>query len=1366
MTARTLALCSLLLLPHEIRAAEKWAGPAPPAGDALVLWLDASKQPAAWTAQGRPPLGNGAALDVFYDGSGNRLHLQQRVQTMQPHWRGQASQPATVRFDGKQFLGLLGTNRSLEDFSLFVVAAARSNPGNFSGLVAFHEIGKNDYLTGFNLDQGPFATDRLEWLNVEGRGFVGATNLLKSPHPFGGMRVIEVHCQATSSPLPPGEGAGVRGQGVKVLVDGVLGGSRKRDAGTLRIDNVVLGARCYSNSGDPPFIQGFFDGDIAEVLLFQRLLADKESADLRTRLLAKYAGWKPATGRLAAKVADPPPVQMLVPGFTVRQLPVDLANLNNLRYRDDGKLVALGYGGNVWLLSDTDGDGLEDKAELFWENKVGMRGPIGMALTPKDYAKGKGLFVASKGKVSLIVDTNGDDKADEEIIVAQGWKEIAQAVDAVGIALDKDGNIWFGLGCADFANAYQKTKEGKALYDIKSERGTIQKVSPDFSKRETICTGVRFPVSAAFNRHGDLFVTDQEGATWLPNGNPFDELLHIQPGRHYGFPPRHPQILPKVIDEPSTFDYGPQHQSTCGLTFNESVNCGPVFGPAHWEGDAIVTGESRGKLFRTKLVKTPSGYVAQNHVIAALQMLTVDCCVSPKGDLLVCCHSGPPDWGTGPSGKGKIFKISYTDKKAPQPLFAYAAGSCEVRIPFDKPLDPAHLKDLAKRLRIEYGPYVCAGDRFETLAPPYQVVKNQLATPRHDLPVLAVQVTPDLRTLIVTTAPHPEATNYAITLPGFGRPEKPGKRELPQHTAIDLGYDLCGVAARWDGAGSSWQGWLPHLDLAVSQRLTAGSAEHDLLWKELPRDGRLRLRCRLDGWHMLRPAVQPGATLDYELPAETVDVEFTAQGKIDELRATSVDGGVVSVENSLLHIQPREAAPPLIEIACPTGKTPPELRVVYATNADSRARALPLRRLLIPGAQLKAPEVARMRLTPEIQGGQWAKGREIFFSDAAQCSKCHQVRGAGGRIGADLSNLIHRDYDSVLRDIRFPSAAINPDYLSHVVTLKDGRTLVGTLRSEGGKQYVGTNEGKEIAIGPGDIDELKVSPVSVMPEGLDKKLSAEQLRDLLTFLLVEQLEPAKLERDGAPKPRTKAEVDSVLKGREPLPAVLKKLHIVLAAGPKDHGPGEHDYPLWQRRWVNLLQTAPQVLVSTAFGWPSPKQWETADVIVFYSHHAGWAADKAKDLDAFLERGGGLVYIHWAVAGKGAAEALAERIGLAEKNIKFRHGPLEVAFDPKHPITRNFGKVHFIDESYWKMTGDPQRIQVLGAGVEDGAAQPLFWTREQGKGRVFVSIPGHFTWTFDDPLFRILLLRGMAWTARQPVDRWSDLATVGARVEDK
>ena len=73
-------------------------------------------------------------------------------------------------------------------------------------------------------------------------------------------------------------------------------------------------------------------------------------------------------------------MQVFVPGFTVRELPVDLTNINNVKYRQDGTLVALGYNGVIWHLRDTDGDGLEDKADLFWENKSGLRAPIGMDL--------------------------------------------------------------------------------------------------------------------------------------------------------------------------------------------------------------------------------------------------------------------------------------------------------------------------------------------------------------------------------------------------------------------------------------------------------------------------------------------------------------------------------------------------------------------------------------------------------------------------------------------------------------------------------------------------------------------------------------------------------------------------------------------------------------------------------------------------------------------------------------------------------------------------------------------------------------------------------------------------------------------------
>src|ERR1044071_3436812 len=208
---------------------------------------------------------------------------------------------------------------------------------------------------------------------------------------------------------------------------------------------------------------------------------------------------------VAAIGADSPPVHMLVPGFTVRELPLHLSNVNNIRFAPDGRLTALGYDGRIWLLRDSGGDGLEDSAELYWDQPT-ISVPVGMAWSTA------GLYVSSHGKVSLLRDSDGDGKADREEIIASGWPPTdvgSGGVDATAVTLDNDGNVYFGLLVADYSNAYRLRKrkdlrpderawlsaqgqpaEGDpeqevSLYDLHSPRGTIQKWSPRTKKLET-----------------------------------------------------------------------------------------------------------------------------------------------------------------------------------------------------------------------------------------------------------------------------------------------------------------------------------------------------------------------------------------------------------------------------------------------------------------------------------------------------------------------------------------------------------------------------------------------------------------------------------------------------------------------------------------------------------------------------------------------------------------------------------------------------------------------------------------------------------------------------------------------------------------
>jgi putative heme-binding domain-containing protein len=747
---------------------------------------------------------------------------------------------------------------------------------------------------------------------------------------------------------------------------------------------------------------------------------------------------------------------------------------------------------------------------------------------------------------------------------------------------------------------------------------------------------------------------------------------------------------------------------------------------------------------------------------------------------VIAAHGGGPDWGNGPLGRGKLFQVRHAEAYMPQPVLAWAQGPDEVCVAFDLEPNKSEHFTLPSKPTIEFGRYVAAGDRFESLRPGYQVVHDQLMTPRFDLPVFGVRLVGG-NVLSLATAVHPEAATYVVTLDGLGRPPRfPGGDELPQVAETDITYDLCGVEAVWRQREwtRSWSGWLPHFDLQVARELTRKSDMHDELWTLLrlgprqhlgPGPGDLTLRTKLDLWQMLRPAVQPGARIDHQWPEERVTLVFRAASPL-EVRTpqgtAAVKEDTGGKRTAEVMVQPREGEPVPVEVTLRLGEAPADLDVTFHTAEDARPRALPLRRLILPWAALRR-ESAAARVIPEIEGGNWSRGRAVYFGETAACSRCHDPPPGGGpRIGPDLSNLPHRDYASVLRDITEPSLAIHPDHVAQAVQLADGRTLTGAVRADGDRVHIADAQGQVTTVDRDEIQSLFPSATSIMPDGLLQKIGPEKLRDLMTFLL---LEPPRMPDYGPappPPPRSRKEVEAVLAGTPEPPPATRPIHVALVAGRKDHGPGEHDYPAWQKAWTRLLSMAEDVKVTAPMDWPSPEELRSAAVLVFYQQ-GSWTPERARDIDAFLGRGGGIVHLHYAVDGGQDPSGFARRIGLAWQGgrSKFRHGPLDLVFTggDRQPIARNFERVHFEDESYWDLVGAPGDIALMATGVEDGEPKPLLWTLEPGGGRVFVSILGHYSWTFDDPLFRTLILRAIAWAAREPVDRFNHLVTPGARV---
>ena len=595
---------------------------------------------------------------------------------------------------------------------------------------------------------------------------------------------------------------------------------------------------------------------------------------------------------------------------------------------------------------------------------------------------------------------------------------------------------------------------------------------------------------------------------------------------------------------------------------------------------------------------------------------------------------------------------------------------------------------------------------------------------------------------------------------------------LAQHPKIDLAYSLNGIKAAWETVEKTngWEGWIPHFDGGVTADLLRPTAVFQPWNSLLKTEGLLTLRAQLDLWQMLRPAVQPGATIDYNWPQEEIFVRFAAasqfqlkaNGRTESSKASSAGGQEVILKHS-----PAAGKWLPMELVMRTGGGEPGLALTWHTAEDARERPFPLHRIFLPWASANNGSSSSMPSgpPPEIAGANWLNGRRIFFGETAGCAKCHQIRGEGHKVGPDLSNLIHRDYASVLKDIMNPNAAINPDHIAYEVEFKDGDTLTAVLQKENEDSIVLASAGAApLRIPKTRIQSLKAATRSLMPEGLSQALSANALKDLMAFLLTSPLEPATLATTPPIPARAFAETEQLWKSVGAADASTNLLHILLVAGPKDHGPDEHDYPLWQKRWQKLLALAEKVSVKTAFPWPSAADFQEADVIVFYSDNPGWNSERAAELELFQKRGGGLVYLHYAVDGHEAVDALSQRIGLAWRGgaSKFCHGPLDLNLSA-HLITKGFSRLHLYDESYWQLLGDKKAIYLLASGSEENAEQPLIWARENGPGRVFVSIPGHYTWTFDDPAFRLLLLRGICWAAHQSVDRLSELALIGARL---
>jgi putative membrane-bound dehydrogenase-like protein len=168
--------------------------------------------------------------------------------------------------------------------------------------------------------------------------------------------------------------------------------------------------------------------------------------------------------------------------------------------------------------------------------------------------------------------------------------------------------------------------------------------------------------------------------------------------------------------------------------------------------------------------------------------------------------------------------------------------------------------------------------------------------------------------------------------------------------------------------------------------------------------------------------------------------------------------------------------------------------------ASVQARAEELYRLINVDIAKQRQQVAD--LLPLVHKGDIRRGQQVFAQAKAACVACHQFGYKGGHIGPDLTNIgkIRAERD-LLEAILFPSASFVRSFEPMQVVTKGGKVYNGLVRSGAPDEVTLIVSATETVRVPKDqIEEMRPGTVSVMPAGLDKQLSPQDLADLVAFL--------------------------------------------------------------------------------------------------------------------------------------------------------------------------------------------------------------------------------------------------------------------------
>ena len=155
---------------------------------------------------------------------------------------------------------------------------------------------------------------------------------------------------------------------------------------------------------------------------------------------------------------------------------------------------------------------------------------------------------------------------------------------------------------------------------------------------------------------------------------------------------------------------------------------------------------------------------------------------------------------------------------------------------------------------------------------------------------------------------------------------------------------------------------------------------------------------------------------------------------------------------------------------------------LHSSSADHLARINELKKRLEPATLVQADR---------------SRGAPLFNR---VCASCHRLHGEGGAIGPDLTGSGRDNLDYLLENIIDPAATVSADFRMVVVAMNDGRVLNGLVKAQTARTLTLQTQTEAMVLDRSEIEAVKPSSASLMPDGLLDALKPDEVRDLIGYL--------------------------------------------------------------------------------------------------------------------------------------------------------------------------------------------------------------------------------------------------------------------------